>query len=212
MTFNIGEFLSGAIKDGGARPSLFAVEFNPPPQFLQNSTIATIGSSGTIAGQQKSRLNCKAASLPESTLNYIPVGYFGRKIKVAGERTFQDWQTTLLVDENFVMRAILEAWSNGINRLEANVRDPLLDAEKYKVDAVVRQYSKTGTEIRAYQMIGAWPRDISNIMLDWDNGNAIEYFNCLWSYDYWLPLTELNTDGAPQYVTQASSNGNATSL
>lgn len=166
---------------------------------------AVAGAGATAAGvgvgtTSLSRLTVKAAALPEATVAEIEVGYFGRRIKVAGERAFQDWQVTVINDENWVMRAMLEAWSNGINRLEANIRDLKFDVEKYKADCVVRQFSKTGVEIRSYRMIGAWPSQVAAIGLDWDQGNAIEYFACTWAYDYWLPEMERGTDGAPSYL------------
>lgn len=214
MTFDINTFKATGLKYGGARPSLFVVEFSPPTGFLQTSanattTTATGVSTTSINTGTLSRLTCKAASLPEAVVAEIEVGYFGRRIKVAGERAFQDWQTTVINDENFVMRALLEDWSNGINRLEANLRDPLFDIEGYKAVVNVRQFSKVGVEIRAYQMIGAWPSQVSAIGLDWDQGNAIEYFACTWAYDYWLPITELATDGAPQYASAATDRGDA---
>jgi Straboviridae tail tube protein Gp19 len=213
MTFDINTFKQTGLKYGGARPSLFVVEFAPPSGLLAVSTTATTttgtGTTAQIQAGTLSRLTCKAAALPEAVVAEIEVGYFGRRIKVAGERAFQDWQVTVINDENFLMRAVLEDWSNGINRLESNIRDPLFDVEGYKAVVNVRQYSKTGVEIRAYQMIGAWPSQVSAIGLDWDQGNAIEYFACTWAYDYWLPITELSTDGAPQYASSATNLNNA---
>ena len=209
MTFDINTFKQTGLKYGGARPSLFVVEFAPPAGFLSSAGAPTVttGAAGTvgISGTTLSRLTCKAAALPEAVVAEIEVGYFGRRIKVAGERAFQDWQVTVINDENFVIRALLESWSNGINRLEANIRDLAFDTEGYKADLVVRQFSKTGVEIRAYKMIGAWPSQVSAISLDWDQGNAIEYFACTWAYDYWLPETELGTDGATQYGSTATN-------
>jgi hypothetical protein len=213
MTFDINTFKQTGLKYGGARPSLFVVEFAPPAGFLSTAAAGTVttGAAGTAAinGQTLSRLTCKAAALPEAVVAEIEVGYFGRRIKTAGERAFQDWQVTVINDENFVMRALLESWSNGINRLEANIRDPAFDTEGYKSEMVVRQFSKTGKQIRVYRMIGAWPSQVSAIGLDWDQGNAIEYFACTWAYDYWLPEDELTTDGAVTYLPAATNVNDA---
>jgi len=228
MTFDINTFKASGLKYGGARPSLFVVEFSPPQGFLNNlgtgnannpnagtQAAATAGAAaigqqvGGLTAQAKSRLTCKAAALPEATVAEIEVGYFGRRIKVAGERAFQDWQVTIINDENFLIRAMLEAWSNGINRLEANIRDPKFDVEGYKSDCNVRQFSKTGVEIRSYTMVGAWPSQVAAIGLDWDQGNAIEYFACTWAYDYWLPLLEDGRDGAPTYGSDTTNTNQA---
>jgi hypothetical protein len=206
MTFDLNTFLQSGLPYGGARPSLFVIEFNYPTGILTSASIAS--SSTSSIGNAKSRLTCKAGSLPESSVSEIEVGYFGRKIKVAGERTFQDWLVTVINDEDFIMRAMLESWSNAINRLEANVRDLSFDNEGYKADLIVRQFAKDGTEIRNYTIIGAWPSLVSAIGLDWDQGNAIEYFTVTWAYDYWLPSLELSTGGAVTYGADAlNTNG-----
>jgi hypothetical protein len=210
MTFDINTFKAHGLPYGGTRPSLFVIEFNMPQGVLSNAgATATSAISGNILANALSRLTCKAGSLPESSVSVIEVGYFGRRIKVAGERTFQDWQVTIINEENFVMRAMLESWSNAINRLEANVRDPNFDDEGYKANITIRQFAKDGTEIRDYTLIGAWPSMISAIALDWDQGNAIEYFTVTWAYDYWLPALELTTDGAVQYASEATDTNSA---
>jgi hypothetical protein len=201
MTFDINSFKSTGLKWGGARPSLFVVEFTPP---------GTIGTTTGLNGvTYMSRMTCKAASLPESTVAEIEVGYFGRKVKVSGERAFQDWQLNVMNDENFVIRSLLESWSNAINRMEANIRDTAYDQEAYKTDMVVRQFSKIGDEIRSYTIYGAWPTQVGQIALDWDQGNAIEYFPVAIAYDYWAPTNELTTDGAVTYGPSVTIRNNA---
>jgi hypothetical protein len=213
MAFDINTFKQQGLKYGGARPSLFLVEFAPPAGILSGTTGTGSTADGlvSVSSNALSRLTCKAASLPESTVAPIEVSYFGRRIKVAGDRSFQDWPVAVINDENFVMRAMLEAWSNAINRLRANIRDTLFDQEGYKADITVRQFSKTGQEIRSYSMEGAWPIQVGKIDLDWDQGNAIEYFQVTFAYDDWVPLTELNTDGAVQYASTIDNTNSAPS-
>ncbi len=143
----------------------------------------------------------------------IDIPYFGRRIKVAGERNFADWAVTVMNDEDFSVRAMFEAWSNAINRMVANVRDPNVSTEQYKVDLEVIQYAKDGSTIRSYQLIGAFPTQIGAIGLNWESQNAIEEFGVNFSYDYWVPLIEssdkkaggVNTYGA--LTTQDGPNG-----
>ena len=113
MPFNISSFKSQGPIFGGARPSLFSVTMTPPAG----------GGALNPAGMNQLRFMCKAASLPEAQVSSIEIGYFGRKIKVAGERAFQDWQITVINDEDFAIRSMLESWSNGINTLESNIRE-----------------------------------------------------------------------------------------
>lgn len=215
MTFDINTFKQTGMKYGGARPSAFAIDFAPPAVLLTSSgtatTVTPTSSGGGVTVSAMSRVTCKAATIPEDAVSHIDVGYFGRKIKVSGVRSFANWEVTVYNDESFVVRAILEAWSNAINRLESNVMDPSFYIEAYKANMMVHQYSKTGTEIRAYSLVGAWPSVVSQIRLDWDDGNRIETFDVNIAYDYWLPELEGSIGGAPSYATSAADPGNSTS-
>jgi hypothetical protein len=98
---------------------------------------------------------------------------------------------------------MFEKWSNSLNRLESNVRDAAYSGNEnsYKTDMSVIQYGKDGSNIRQYDIIGAFPTSIDAIGLDWDSQNAIETFNVTFSYDYWLPANETINN----YLGQATS-------
>lgn len=179
MPFNISAFKSNGLVYGGARPSLFNVFLSVP---------AGIGIDNVSVN--KFRFVCKSAELPASTTGSIDIGYFGRKIKVSGDRTFEDWAVTVMNDEDFSVRALFETWSNALNRLVSNVRDPNISAEQYKADLEVIQYAKDGEEIRSYKIVGAFPTAIGGIALSWDTQNGIEEFAVTFAYDYWEPLIE----------------------
>lgn len=181
MPFNIAAFKANGLVYGGARPSLFNVFLSVP-----------IGVGIDAVSVDKFRFVCRAAEIPESTISNIEIPYFGRKIKVAGERSFADWSVTVMNDEDFAVRAMLEAWSNAINRMVANVRDPNLAAEQYKADIEIVQYGKAGDILRSYMLVGAFPTQLSGITLNWDSQNAVEEFTANFSYDYWLPLVEVS--------------------
>ena len=65
---------------------------------------------------------CRAAQMPASTLGTIEVPYFGRKVKIAGDRTFAEWTVTLIQDEDMIIRNSMEEWSNSINSHLGNLR------------------------------------------------------------------------------------------
>ena len=199
MPFNISAFKTNGLVYGGARPSLFNVFMSVP---------AGLGIDNTSV--DKFRFLCKTAELPESTVSSIEIPYFGRKIKVAGERAFADWGVTVLNDEDFAVRAMFEAWSNAINRMVSNVRDPNVATENYKADLEVIQYGKDGSKIRSYQLIGAFPTSVGSIGLGWDSTNAIEEFSVNFSYDYWIPVVESSdkkAGGTNTYGAQAEVDG-----
>jgi hypothetical protein len=179
MPFNIAAFKTNGLVYGGARPSLFNVYLSVP-----------IGVGLDNISVQKFTFVCKTAELPEMNVSNVEIPYFGRKIKVAGERSFADWSVTVMNDEDFAVRAMFESWNNAINRLVSNVRDPNLSAEQYKTDLEVIQYGKDGSLLRSYTLIGAWPAQLGAIALGWDSSNSIEEFTVNFCYDYWVPTIE----------------------
>lgn len=177
MAFNINEIRAG-LALGGARPTLFRVELTNP---VNN------------AGDTIAPFLIQATSLPNSTINAIEVPYFGRKIKIAGDRTFDTWSVTVMNDEDFKVRHPLELWHNQINSLETNLNlnatsSPLL----YKSTALVTQYGKSGETLRRYKFNGIFPTEISTIDLDWDATDQIETFSVTFAYD-WYEVDAGNT-------------------
>ena len=181
MSFNIDQFRT-AMQYDGARPNLFEVVL-AFPNFVELRGQAT----------NNSRFFVKTAQLPGSTIGAVTVPYFGREVKVAGNRTFADWTVTVLNDEDFVIRQAFERWLRGINGNQSNLREPgavstspLTPGTSYAVDAEVYQYSKAGgTPIKKYRFVGMFPNDIAPIDLDWGSNDTIEEFSVTLSYQYW---------------------------
>ena len=178
MAFAVTEFKSN-LKHGGARPSLFRVEFQYP------SGITTRPNPPNQAS-----FLVKTTTIPASTIGSYDVFYHGKAIHVAGDRTFETWDTTIINDEDFGIRDTLENWMNSISNHKLNTRDKLVfntsegDVAKYKSTLKVIQFSKAGEELREYKFIGAWPSVLSAINLDWGT-QEIEEFTCTWMYDSW---------------------------
>lgn len=178
MAFNINEFRSNLVGDG-ARPNLFAVTL-VFPAFVTN---------GSLAGQKTTFL-AKSAQLPGSSIGTVPLPYFGRQIKLPGNRTFADWTLQIINDEDFIIRNALEEWSNGLNNHEANKRNAgALSGPGYSVDATVTQYGKTGDIIKTYDFQGMFPVDIAPIDLDWGNNDSIEEYPVTFAYQLWKSNT-----------------------
>src|SRR6056300_908973 len=91
---------------GGARPNLFKVTCNFPG-YAQGDVELT-------------SFMCKAAQLPASVLTNIEVPFRGRKLNMAGDRSFEPWTITVYNDIDFGVRDAFERWSNGINAHSAN--------------------------------------------------------------------------------------------
>jgi len=170
MAFNVNEF-QGQMVGGGARPSLFEV-------FLTNPV--------NSSADDKVRFMCRVAQIPGTTLSSIPVSYFGRPVKFAGNRTFEDWTVTIINDEDFSIRSTLEEWVQNINSTQGNIRLAGANPEAYKSQAQVVHYGKQGNIIREYKFVGMFPTLIAPIDLDWGNADAIEEYSVTFTYDYFV--------------------------
>jgi hypothetical protein len=189
MSFNIDQFRT-AMQYDGARPNLFEV-------VLQFPAFVELGGQANAL----SRFFVKTAQLPGSTIGAVTVPYFGREVKVAGNRTFQDWSVTVINDEDFTIRNAFERWHRGINGNRTNLREPgavstspLAPGTSYAVDAEVYQYAKVGgSPIKKYRFTGMFPNDIAAIDLDWGSNDTVEEFSVTLSYQYWESLDSRTT-------------------
>ena len=174
MAFNVTEFRANMIGDG-ARPNLFQVTL----------TFPTIADNAVVAGQ-KATFMAKSAQLPGSTVGTVPVYYFGRELKFAGNRTFTDWTLQIINDEDFTIRKAMESWMNGINSHAGNLRNTGAKGPTgYTVDAEVTQYGKTGDTLKKYKFVGMYPIDLAPIDLDWGSNDTIEEYAVTFAYQWW---------------------------
>lgn len=162
MAFSVTAFKSRGLQRGGYRPALFEVQV-------------------TYIGREFSFL-CQSSNVPALSMGMIEVPYFGRKIKIAGDRTYADWSTTVMVEEDFAARDALEQWSMDINRGDSNVR--ALVNEEYKKEALVKLYGKAGNVIRTYRLVGCWPTEVGSIELDWNTTDTIGTYTVTWAFDF----------------------------
>src|ERR1700747_1988777 len=175
MAFDVTQFRA-ALTGDGARRNLFQVQLNFP-SFVTDSTTAAI----------KSTFLVNAAQLPDSNLGTAPQYYFGREVKLAGNRTYSPWVVSVVNDEDFVIRTAFERWIDAMNAPLGSIRDvraAVLDGG-YGQDAKVTQFGKTGIPISIYNFVGLFPTNISPIDLNWQANDQIEEFQVTFDYQYW---------------------------
>lgn len=170
MSFDVNEFRSKLVR-GGAKPSLFEVNITNPANSLGDDSV---------------RFMAQAAAIPESTLGLIEVPYFGRKIKIAGDRTFAEWTVTIINDENFIIRNAMEQWMASINSHIGNESQIGVGAPSdYKSEAQITQFAKSGEVLREYTFTGLFPTSVASIAMDWNTTDDIERFDVTFQYDWW---------------------------
>lgn len=161
---------------GGARPNLFQVQLNWPTDIL---TSAMYGATDVVGDT----LMVKGATLPGSVLGTIEVPFRGRKLKVAGDRTYETWTITVINDVSMDLRNKFELWMDLISRNAANYKD--IVGLTYMQDLYVHQLDSEQNLVKEYRVHDAYPINISPIELNYETNDTVEEFTVEFNYQYW---------------------------
>ena len=187
-TRTLSQFKSKLI-GGGTRPNLFEVSIPTFP-----TAIAEAWSPGDDAENGIFKFLCKATALPASNLGSIEIPFRGRTLKVAGDRTFDDWTVTIINDEDFKLRTAFERWSNVMSKLDdaTGVTNP----SSYMTDGYVQQLGRGGqiaaasndggesSVLRSYKFFDVFPITVAEIALSYDTTDTLEEFDVTFRYQY----------------------------
>jgi len=175
MSLAINDF-KAKMSGGGARANLFSCIINSP---------------GVAVGSWPSELTsfmCKGASLPASVIGEVAVPFRGRIMKIAGDRTFENWTATIFCDHAFEIRNAFEKWMNAMNGHETGLMEKLNPSD-YQAQIVVNQLDRADEIIKTYTIEGAFPINLGAIELGYDTNDAIEEFTVEFAYTYWTSDT-----------------------
>lgn len=162
----VQDFLS-QLQGGGARPNRFEVVVNFP---------AFAAGADEI---RKTSFLATATQIPGSTLGTIEQNFRGRPLKMAGDRTFEEWEVTFLNDTDFSLHDAFERWHNGINTYNSNLST---SPDEYYSTVSVYQLDGQDNRIKEFNLLLAWPSNIGPIELAQDSNNAIETFSTTFQY------------------------------
>ena len=171
MPFTITQFRSEISKQKNlARPNLF--EVNVTGKAINNALFPFMA---------------KIATIPPSTMGVVEVPYFGRQVKVPGNRTFDNLSLTILNDEKFSIRNSLEAWMALMNSHVGNVQGQSLAALTTNTEVTVKHYGVSGANdvLGEWKFVNCFPINLGEIALDWGSNDTVEEYTVDWAYDYW---------------------------
>jgi hypothetical protein len=170
MSLRVDDF-KAKLTGGGARGNLFK---------------CTITNPNVAAGIpiELTSFMCKGAALPASVITPIEVPFRGRQLKVAGDRTFDNWTATIFNEESFAIRTAFEVWMNSINAHASNT-SANSNPSDYQAQIIVEQLNRQDEVIKSYLIEGAFPVNVSEIELAYDNNDTIEEFQVEFAYQYW---------------------------
>jgi len=168
FNFNVDQF-KAALKNGGARPNQFTVILSAPnglaiPQFARGS----------------SQFLITATELPGQSVNYTPVFYRGREVKLSGDRQLQPIGMTILNDTEFTIRQGLEFWLNNLDNMFT--KEGLLNPSDYQGQMQIIQLDRNGVEQRTYDFQGVFPTEVGPVGLDYSSNDVISSFGATFQY------------------------------
>ena len=166
---NINEFKS-RLRGGGARANQFKVTL-PFPGYA-----AVGGETSDLA------FLCRSTAIPGQTIPSVSIPFRGRQLKIAGDRTFEDWTITVLNDTDFKLYRAFERWMNGINNMTDN--EGIANPADYQVDGFVDQLDRNGSTLKSYTYRGLFPTSLGNIDLNYATNDAIEEFSVTFAVQY----------------------------
>ena len=125
---------------------------------------------------------CKTAALPGQVIEPMEIKYKGLTVKLAGDRTFENWTVGIYNDTEFSVRNEIEACMEDIVPKDSSV-GPV--GYEYMVDrATVSQLGRDDSVIATYEFFNMWPTNLGAIELDTEGGDAIETFDVEFCYSH----------------------------
>lgn len=168
INFNIAEFKNQYLKHGGARSALFYATMEFP-------------SVGVDKPGETLTYTCKAASMPSTVINKVPVPFLGRKVNVPGDRSYEEeLSLTIINDEDFKVRKAFEAW---VQLMQSNTTNTRSTENIYKKATLV-QKDKAQKDVFKYDFFNCFPTNIGTIEVAWETTDQIQEYTVSLAYDF----------------------------
>lgn len=152
---------------GGLRPNRYQVVLSFP-----NDVLAAVG--GGTATSNKISFTCKTASIPASTVGVVEAPFMGRQVKFAGDKTYDDWSLTVMLDTDLIGRHIFEAWHDQIMGFDSNVStSDFVNPSNYMASGVVTLLDRSGAILETYTVESIFPSSVGEITLGFDQNDQI---------------------------------------
>ena len=126
---------------------------------------------------------CKTASLPGQTIAPLEMKYKGLTVKLAGDRTFEDWTVAVYNDTEFSARTAIEEWMQSIVPLDSSTVTST--GYEYMVDkATVTQLGRDDSRIATYEFFNMWPTTMTGVELDAEGGDGLTTTDVTFAYSH----------------------------
>lgn len=185
---NTIENFKSQLKRGGARANQYRVGITANTAAADSTIVPTgFDTTGNL-------LLCKASSIPSYTIAPVEAKYRGKTVYFAGEKSFTPWTLTFYNNNAFELRGLFENWSYMIAENDSIGGE--LTHSAYSAMLHVDQMDRNGGLLRTYTFHNAFPTNVGEIALGYDNENAIEEFDVEFTYDYFVDMDNKNSSKA----------------
>jgi len=169
-TFNVERFKS-SLTNGGARPNQFMVQLSFPT-YVAGQSLAVARAPFLVS----------VAELPGQTVNPAIVQYRGREVKFVGDRIYAPFTITVLNDAEMSIRSAMEQWMGGMEDYAGKFGR--LQPAEYQRDMQVFQLDRNGNALKSYNVVNAFPVDLSPVALDFGANDQISTFTVTFQYQH----------------------------
>ena len=180
--------LQGALAGGSFDPTSLLAGI--PPQIGSAMDVMGLGMSGfgllgpgPKNGTDKFGYYVKSTSLPSSTINETNSYWAGQEYKMAGTQRFDEWTVTFNVDQKADIIKKFWKWMQMIHDPETNNYGRPVS---YMADQEIHLLGmNTGESICSYKLIGAWPKSIGQVALEYAS-NDFATVDVTFVYQYFI--------------------------
>ena len=174
MAAGVRDFLAN-FRGGGARPNRYEVIMTFP---------GTVPNGVRVS--EKISFTCTATTIPSATLGTAIVPFMGRQVKLPGDRTFEDWTVTVVLDNDWLGRRAFEQWHDQMlgftdNLAEQNMLNPI---NAFGV-GIVNQLDRADNVIERYEVEGIFPTLVGEVQLGYDQNDMVALQQVTFAVNNW---------------------------
>ena len=126
-----------------------------------------------IAGlSDQSKMFVKAGKLPEAKIGTVKIPYQNRVLQIPGDRTFTDWECTVIQDEGYVLRTALLNWQAAISGFSSFSSTAGVSTSHRKIE--IQPFNRDGTASAHKANVYGWPMTIGAVDLNWETADKIQ--------------------------------------
>lgn len=189
---SISDFRSQVSKLGGfSHSNYFRCSIVFPDSAVPNAKVKS----------ENAMLLCKAANLPAANTSTLDYFYAGQPFKIPGDRQYEPWTCTFLVDKKFAVRNALLEWIDANRPAEPSYMmggagsNQVFHTRTLRLE-LLNRVSKSGlanaSSIYTIKMYNAYPTTIQGVDLDWGQNDSIMEITCQFDYQYWTVETRVD--------------------